>query len=323
MAEFFSVLFTTAFLSSVVRVVTPVLFAATGGLISEVAGVPNIVLEGAMLAGACAGALVTGYTGNTGLGLVAAIAAGTLVGLSLGVMHLDLGADAIISGIGINLLVAGATVFAVFSLVGEKSGTSTLGSHSLPVIDVPLIESIPVLGPVVSGQSVLTYGAFAAWFAVMIMLRRTRFGTHLLACGEAPDAARSVGLDVRRIRYVAVAMSGALSGCGGAFLSMGYVSYFVRDMTAGRGFIAVAAIFLGAKKPVGTLLACLLFATTEALAIRLGNFDVPSQLVSAIPYAATFVALGFFAWRGSRRRTAEVVSPSPDGEIPVSVQTRG
>lgn len=323
MGEFLGVLFSAAFLASVVRVVTPVLFAATGGLLSEVAGVPNIVLEGAMLAGACAGGLVAGYTGNTGLGLLAAIAAGTLVGLALGVMHLDLGADAIISGIGINLLVTGATVFAVFSLVGEKSGTSTLGSHSLPVIDIPLIESIPVVGRVVSGQSILTYAAFAVWFAVTVMLRRTRFGTHLLACGEAPEAARSVGLDVRRLRYSAVAISGALSGCGGAFLSMGYVSYFVRDMTAGRGFIAVAAIFLGAKKPVGTLLACLLFAATEALAIRLGNFDVPSQLVSAIPYATTFVALGFFAWNGSRNRTSTFAEPTPEADVSLSAETPG
>lgn len=310
--DLWSVVFSVAFLASVVRVVTPVLFAATGGLISEVAGVPNIVLEGAMLAGACAGGLCAGYTSNTGLGLLAAIAAGTLVGLGLGVMHLDLGADAIISGIGINLLVAGTTVFAVYSLTGDKSGSSTLGSNTLPVIDIPLVERIPVVGGVVSGQNVLTYAAFAAWLGVAIMLKRARFGTHLLAAGEAPDAARSVGLDVRGLRYAAVAASGALSGCGGAFLSMGSVSYFVRDMTAGRGFIAVAAIFLGAKKPVGTLLACLLFASTEALAIRLGNFDVPSQLVSAIPYATTFVALGLFARKKTRERTS-VTAPATSG----------
>lgn len=304
MSMLVDVLLSTAIYAATLRVLTPLLFAAIGGMLSEVAGVPNIVLEGAMLAGACAGGLVAGHSGNTALGLGAAILAGAFVGLVLGVMHLELGADPIISGIGINLLVAGTTVFVVYSTLGDKSGSSSLGSHTLPKVNIPGLDSVPIVGDILNGQSILTWAALVVWAVVAFVLARTPFGMRLRACGEAPDAARSVGIDVRRMRYVAVVLSGALCGVGGGFMSMAYVSYFVRDMTAGRGYIALAAVFLGRKRPVGVLAACLLFAFADALAVRLGNFNVPSQLVTAIPYAAAFVAVGYFAWRSSRSRTA-------------------
>lgn len=290
------------FAAAVIRVSTPILLAAVGGLLSEIGGVPNITLEGSMLMGACAGALVAGYSGNVWLGLAAAIAAGMLPGLILGILYIEYKADPIVVGIGLNLLAAGLTTFVVFSLLGEKSGTSSLGRTELPSVEIPALADVPVLGNVILGQHILSYAAILAWVVIAVLLWRSRYGMHVRAVGTDLRVAQTVGISSRRIQYSVVLVAGALCGTAGAFLSMGYVSSFLRDMTAGRGFIAVAAIFLGGMRPVGVLVAAIAFGAFEALAIRLGNLDVPSQLVQTIPYLATLIGLGLFAYRESRRR---------------------
>lgn len=310
-------LFSTLFLAAILRVATPILLAAIGGLLSETAGVPNITLEGSMIVGACAGAAVAGITGNVWLGLAAAIVAGSIIGLLLGIFHLEFKADPIIVGIGLNMLAAGITTFLVFTFLGDKSGTSSLGRTVLPTVQIPALADIPFIGDVLLGQHVLTYFAFIAWGAVAFSLARTRYGLHVRAVGQNYLAAETVGINVKRIKYSAVIICGALAGSAGAFLSMGYVSSFLRDMTAGRGFIAVAAIFLGGMRPGGTLIAALAFGFFEALAVRLGNLDVPSQLVQMIPYLATLVGLGIFAYRQTRRGKTvtftDVASPPRSG----------
>jgi general nucleoside transport system permease protein len=213
---------------------------------------------------------------------------------------LELEADPIIVGIGVNLLASGGTAFLVFTLLGDKGGTTGLDSGSLPRIDVPGLEAVPVLGPLLSGQNILTYGAFAALAVVWWLLYRSRSGFHLRAVGESPEAATMVGISVRRVRYSAMALSGALAGCGGVFLSMGAVSFFLREMTAGRGYIALAAVFLGGVRPVGAFIAALVFGAAEAAAIQLGAFEVPTQFVTALPYAVTLIALCLFSSRVRR-----------------------
>ncbi len=291
------------FAAAIIRVSTPILLAAVGGLLSESGGVPNITLEGSMLSGACAGALVAGLSGNPWLGLIAAILAGVLPGLILGVLYIEFKGDPIVIGIGINLLAAGLSTFIVYTLLGDKSGTSSLGRTELPDIQVSGIADIPVVGNVLLGQHVLSYVALIAWAVVALILWRSRYGMHVLAVGTNIAAARTVGISVRRVQYSVVLICGALCGMAGAFLSMGYVTSFLRDMTAGRGFIAVAAIFLGGMRPVGVLIASLAFGFFDALSIRLGNLDVPSQLVQTIPFLATLIGLGIFAWRDTRRRS--------------------
>lgn len=298
----FDAVFSTLFLAAIIRVSTPILLAAVGGLLSETAGVPNITLEGSMLAGACAGALVCGYSGSPWLGLAAAIVAGMLPGLILGVLYIEFKGDPIVIGIGLNLLSAGLTTFIVYSLLGDKSGTSSLGRTELPSVQFAPLADVPFIGNVLLGQHVLSYAAIAAWVVVAVVLARSRYGMHVRAVGTNLMAAQTSGIDVRRIQYSVVLVCGGLCGMAGAFLSMGYVSSFLRDMTAGRGFIAVAAIFLGGMRPVGVLVASLAFGFFEALSIRLGNLDVPSQLVQTIPYLATLVGLGIFALREKRRR---------------------
>jgi simple sugar transport system permease protein len=308
MSAVLDVVLSSAFLAAVLRVSTPYLLAAFGGLVAERAGVSNIALEGQMLSAACTGALVAGYSESVALGALCGVGVATLLGLLLAALRLELGADVIIAGIGLNLLASGGTAYAVFTLLDDKGGTSGLKSGSLPAVPLPGVERIPVLGDALSGQNLVTWLAFLTAPVIAWLFYRARFGFHLRAVGEMPDAAASVGIPVRRVQYTGLALSGALAGLAGVFLSMGYVSFFVRDMTAGRGFIALAAVFLGGLRPWGVFLAALGFGAAEALAVQLGTLDVPPQLVSTIPYAMTLVALAVYAWRRRRQTGGEVAA---------------
>lgn len=175
---------------------------------------------------------------------------------------------------------------------------------------LPLIEKIPVVGPILSGHNVLTYFAILAVFVVWYFLYRTPLGLRLRAVGESPDSADSVGISVDKMRFLALGISGFLAGFGGCHLSMGYVSWFSRDMTAGRGFIGLAASALGGVHPIGTALASLFFGFADALSNYMQSLSIPSEFVQMIPYLATVVALGIFAQRQmarSRRGRKQVV----------------
>jgi simple sugar transport system permease protein len=181
-----------------------------------------------------------------------------------------------------------------------------------------LIDGIPVVGSILSGQSIITWLALVLIPCVTWLMYRTHYGYRLRAIGEAQPAAEMVGIRPRVVQYSGLALSGALAGLGGVFLSMAAVSFFVRDMTAGRGFIALAAVYLGGTRPVGAAIAAIGFGAAEALSIQLGNFDVPSELITAIPYVLTLIALGVSAARGRpgvRRRSVRTTLPS--GEPPV------
>ncbi|MFN3704455.1 MAG: ABC transporter permease [Thermoflexales bacterium] len=304
MEQVLNVVFSTAFLAAVLRVSTPLILPALGGLISELGGVINIALEGIMLIAACAGVLVSVWTRSAGLGLLAGLALGTLTSLVLAFFHLNLKADLILAAIALNLLASGGTILVVYLVTGDKSSTSRLVSGQMPFLRdiIPTMADLPAIGPILN-QNILTYAAFVLTAAVAFFLYRTRPGVHLRAVGENLEAARSVGIDVRRMQYLALTLSGALAALGGVYLSMGYVKFFARDMTGGRGFIALAAIYLGARHPLGVLVAALVFGAAEALAIQLGNLRVPTQLVQIIPYAATIIALVVYAI-AQRRRVA-------------------
>ena len=295
MEEALKVIFSTTFIAALLRVSTPIVFPALGGLISELAGVGNLALEGIMLSAACAGVLISAYTKSEWLGLVAGITMSTLLALLLAAFHLELKADLVLAAIALNILASGGTIFIVFLLTGDKGSTASLISGQMPFVDIPIIKDIPVLGPILSGQNLLTYVMLIATALVALFLYRTRIGVHLRAVGENPDAARSVGINVKFMQYLALGMSGFLAGLGGIYLSMGYVKFFARDMTSGRGFIALAAVYLGAKRPVGTLIAGLAFGAADALSIQLGNLKIPTQLVQMIPYVATLIALVVYA----------------------------
>ncbi len=302
-----------AFLAGILRVTTPILLPALGGLISELAGVINIALEGTMLVAAFAGVVVSAYTRSPWLGLLAAVLASLFFAFLLAFFHLALKADLILAGLAMNLLASSGTIFLLFTLTGDKGSSSKLASLTLPALDMPALVSVPLLGPILNGHNLIVYLAFGLVPLVWFLLYRTPYGIHLRAVGAHPEAAASAGLNVQRIRYSALLLSGLLAGLGGVYMGMGYLQLFQRDMTAGRGFIALAAVFMGRRHPVGTMLAALLFGAAEALANQLGNLRIPPQWVQMIPYLATVLALAIYAGV-QQRRTARQTTHLPGGQ---------
>ncbi|HEX7315585.1 MAG TPA: ABC transporter permease [Pyrinomonadaceae bacterium] len=274
-------IFNVGLLLSAMRLATPLLLAALGGLFSERAGVINIALEGLMLAGAFTAAAVTWYAESPLVGLVAAVLAGAAIAGIHAVACIRYRADQVVSGTAINILLTGVPAL--------LSGAFFLSSGSTP--QIPKEQLIPWTPIVIAVLLVpLTY----------YVLYYTPFGLRLRAVGENPEAADAAGVSVNLMRYAAVLISGALAGIGGAYLSIGQSSLFTRNMSAGRGFIALAALIFGKWRPVQTMLACLLFGFTEAVAIQLqgvriwGGEEIPTQFVQILPYVLTIVVLAGF-----------------------------
>ncbi|MEW5816989.1 MAG: ABC transporter permease [Spirochaetota bacterium] len=287
---------------AILRVMTPLLFPAIGVAITALAGSINIALEGIMLVSAFFGVIVSAFTGNLVLALLASIAAGVGMGALLGYFHLKLKADIILTAIALNMFASGFTIFLLFLCTHDKGSTSSLKSLVFPEVNIPLLKSIPVLGPVVSGHNILTYCAFLAAIVFYILIFKTPFGLRIRAVGQNPNAADSVGINVNRIRMYALMLSGFFGSLGGLYLSMGYVSWFSRDMTAGRGFIAIAAATLGWNMPLGTFLSSLLFGFVNAFAIYIASLRIPSELIQMIPYLVTVIALTIFSIQAHRKK---------------------
>lgn len=293
----FGAIFSAAFVASVLRISAPLITPALGGLISDLAGSINIALEGTMLVAAFTGVVVSAYTHSWVLGILAGLIAGTLFSLLLAFAHLYLGTDIILAGIALNIMAQGGTIFLLYTLTGDKGNSSTLASLKVPDVIIPGLNNIPVLGEILSGHPIFVYLAFLLTWLVSIFLYRTRLGTHLRAVGENAEAAASVGINVNRVKVIAIGLSGFLAALGGLNLSMAYLSLFQNAMVAGRGFIALAAVYLGGRKPWGTLLAAIIFGFAQALAINLGSLKFPPQLVQMIPYIVTILSLVIYNLR--------------------------
>jgi len=279
-------------IASTLRLSTPLIFAALGGLWSERAGVINIALEGMMLAGAFSAAAVTALTGNAWIGVGAALLAGLMVAWIHASATITWRADQVVSGTAINLLLLGIPALLSGAIFDSTGATPQLARDQvLPDLMVFDQRSSPILASVFN-QKPLVYLAFLLLAGTAYLLARTSFGLRLRAVGENPEAADTAGVSVKRMRYAGVLLSGGLAALGGAYLSIGQNSLFTRNMTAGRGFIALAALIFGKWSPGGAVLACLLFGLAEAVAIRMeGTVDLPTQLVQMIPYLLTIVAL--------------------------------
>ncbi len=293
-------------IGSTVRLAAPLILAALAGLYAERSGIVDIGLEGKMLFAAFAGAAAAAVTGSTVIGLGAAIAAAILLALLHGLATITLGGDQIVSGMALNLVAAGAapSLAAAWFAQGGSTPSLTAGARFGP-ITLPLsraIGAIPdlgrVWGEIVNGQSLPVY---LAWLAVPMTawaLARTRFGLRLRAVGESPEAVAAAGLSVARLRYMALAVGGALCGIAGAALSMAEGNGFLRDMSAGRGYLALAALIFGKWQPRPVLAACLLFAAADAVQSRLQGTSlagsVPVELIQALPYVVTVVVLAGF-----------------------------
>lgn len=292
---FLSNILTPDFGYSVLRVTTPILFAALAAVICERAGVVNIALEGIMLTAALFGVIGSAFTQNLLAGLLFAIIGGMLISAALAYFALYLKTDIILSGIALNMMTVGGTIFLLSVVSGDKGTSTSLRSLVFPRVDIPLIEQIPVLGPILSGHNVLTYVAMLMVFLVFVLLYKTRLGLRIRAVGENKDAAASVGINVKRIQFIALLIGGAVASLGGAYMSMGYLSNFSKNMVAGRGFIALAAEAMGQATPLGTFFASLLFGFAEAFSYTMQSLSIPSEFVRMVPYLATVVGLVIYA----------------------------
>ncbi|MFO1350445.1 MAG: ABC transporter permease [Gammaproteobacteria bacterium] len=292
-------------LDSTIRLSTPLILAALAGLFAERSGIVDIGLEGKMLASAFAAAVVAALSGSAWLGLGAAI----LVSCALAMLHafacITHRGNQVVSGVAINILVSGLTVTLGMAWFGRGGETPQLTNQArFTAIDLP---SIPALGAVyrhlISGHNVLVYTAFLAVPLVWWVIYRTRFGLRLRAVGENPNAVDTAGISVARLRYRAMLCCGGLCGIAGAYLSTAHQAGFLREMTAGKGYIALAALIFGQWRPFPALFACLLFGFLEALAARLQGVDVPMigqipvQLIQALPYLLTVILLAGFIGR--------------------------
>ena len=279
------------FLYMWIRVATPILLAALGATVCSKAGVVNLGLEGIMLISALFGVLASAFGGNIFWGILGGVGAALIVSLIFAYFHLVLKANNTLCGTAINTAASGLTIFVLQLVTGEKGNSSSLKSFSFNEIEIPVIKDIPVLGDILSGHNTLTYVALISVVLVFLLLYKTPLGLRMRAVGENPHAASSVGQNVTKIRFIAILICGVLTGLGGMYLSMGYMDMFVRDMVAGRGFIALAACSMGQATPVGALLASLVFAFFDGLSNVLQVLQIPSQFVQMLPYLATIAGL--------------------------------
>ena len=301
-------IFTTDFFFSILRITAPILFATLGAVIGEKAGISNIGLEGIMMISALFGSLTAYWTGSWAAGVLLALIMGVLVSLLMGFFSFNLKTDIILAGVAVNMIGSGGTLFLVKVITQATEGTALASTTSLitnnlqvPSIDIPLLKDIPVLGPVLSGHCLLTYLAFLLVFVTWVLLYKTPLGLSIRSVGENPNAAASVGVSVLRVRYIAIGLSGAMAGLGGAYMSMYYAMGWSQDMVAGRGFIALAAQAMGAGEPLGSMLAALVFGLAQALGIKVSSLGADSNLVSPIPYLVTILGLVIFALTARRR----------------------
>ena len=294
MDNILGLIFSESFLFSVFRLTTPILLATLSSVISERAGVGNITMEGTMLISAFVGVVVSTWTGSAWIGFLVAVLIGGATGYLLSYIIFKMKVNDILAGLSINLLGSGGTVFLLYALTGVRGISSSLSSKVMPSVDIPIIKDIPVLGAVVSGQNIVTYMSFISAFVIWFLLFRTSLGLRIRAVGENPDAAKSVGISVFK-----------LSGMGGAYMSMGYVSWFVKNITAGRGWIGIAAAAMSGQHPILGMLSALLFGVADSVANTLQTINLPSQLILMIPYVVTIIAMCLYAWYAMKKKQSE------------------
>lgn len=284
-------LFNMELFASGIRLSTPLILAALGGMFSERSGVVNIALDGIMIFGAFAGASIAYFSGNPWLGLISAMMVGALVANVHAVASIRYHADQIVSGTAINILAIGVPAMIANILFGSTSITPNIDLR-IPVITLPWISDIPYLGVLVGEYSFLVYFAVLMVPTTWFILYQTSFGLRLRSVGENPEAAETAGINVQQMRYYGVWISGLLAGLGGAFLSIAHGSAYVRDISAGRGYIALAALIFGKYNPKLTLIGCLMFGIADAFQIQAqGVIDIPIQFLQMFPYVLTMVVL--------------------------------
>lgn len=296
----------TGLLAGTLFLATPLVFGALSGVVCERVGIVNIAIEGQLLAGAFAAAVVGSAAGSSYIGLIAAPLAGVAVGWLLAFFSIRYQVNQIIVGVVLNMLVVGLTSFLFSTVLKESDGLNR--AVALPDLPIPLLSEIPVIGPVLFRQNLLVYLMFAIVITLQIMIFRSKWGLRLRSVGEHPRAADTVGINVNRTRWRNTLLGGGIAGLGGAFFTVASGLAFGKEMTAGRGFIALAAMILGRWSPKGAVAAAVLFGLSDQLRILMGTLqvDMPSEFLLMVPYVVTIFAVAGFAGR--------VRAPAAEGE---------
>ena len=304
-------------LTVIARVSAPILLCASGAIYCELSGVTNITMEGAMLIAAFTGVAGSFFTHSIIVGVVFALLGSLFVNLFFGVLHLRLGGEPTVTGFAINILCAGLSTFLLRTIFNVSGTLTDPGIVGMSTFSIPLLKDIPILGNFFMDQ---TFAVYFSWIFIIftyVFIYKTRIGMNIRACGENPMAASTIGVSVMRMRWIGIVVSGVLSGLAGAQLSLGYLSLFSENMTAGRGFIALAAIILAKAKPMGVFAAVLAFGFAEAIANQAQLTNVSSHLVLMIPYIMVVLVLlvqpeqmRLFFTRLKNRRKKEVAKKS-------------
>lgn len=293
-SDFLSTPIIEGFFSASMRLAIPIMLAAIGGVFNERAGVSNIGMEGFMILGSLFGFVVAHATGSIWLSILAVIIIGIIQGLIMGYFEITLKVNQVVFGIALNLFCVGLTSFLYRIIFGVGNSPRI---DPLPTIAIPVLSKIPVIGPLFFQQTILAYCTYVIVILSAIFFKRTAWGLNFISSGENPEAAETLGVNVIRTRYIAIVISGILCTLGGAFLSTASTGLFVQNMTAGRGYIALAILVIGRWNPWGVFAAALLFGAADALQLRtqLFNVDIPYQFLVMLPYVLCMVVMVIFS----------------------------
>ena len=294
---FVQVLSNPNFYANILAVTPPILLASLGCAVAQKASVTNMGMEGIMLVSSFSGVICSAFIKgpNPWLELVVGIVVGGLLGLVVAYFHLKLRVDIILVGIAMNLIGSGGTAFFMYVFTGDRSSTNSLNSGTLPQLEIPFIKDIPWIGPIFGSQNILTWIAFLLIIVVAFLIYKTKLGLRIRAVGENSNAAESVGISSNKIKTIALCISGMLGGLGGVYMSAVYVSYFAKGITAGRGFIGLAACSMGDANPIATSLSAILFGFFYALSNFARNTGISDNIVKMWPYVATIIGVVLYS----------------------------
>lgn len=299
----------TNFIYSLIRIATPLIFVAIGSTISQQAGLLNIAAEAMMLTSALVGVLASALFQNVWLGILCGMLASMAIALFLCWATFVMKVDLYLMSISLNMALIGGTIFAVYLLTGTKNTTAgVVQSLALGNVDIPILKDIPILGAVLSGHNVFTYLAFAMAFVVWFVLFRTKFGLRVRASGQNPQAVESIGIDPRKLYTAAFVIVAAISSLGGMYLSMGYQNFFIRNITANRGFIGMAAATIANGMPISALVVSLVFGLAYAITNYLKPYIADSYFLAAMPYLLIIILyfiMSSFRMRQEAKRLKE------------------
>lgn len=300
-ADFVHSFFSANFLYVVIRVSVPLVLASLSAYMASLTGVGNIAVEGIMLMSCLMAVLGSYWTQSAVLGLLIALATGIGMALMIYMFSMSLGAQPLLVGIALNTFASSFTVFLLYQFTNSKGSSGTLPSKVLPTVDIPLIKDIPFLGEIISGHYLLTYVTFVLVILFYIMLYKTPMGMQMKACGLNEQAARSVGIDVTKMKLLSMLFSGLTAAIGGAYMTMGYASIFSRDMVAGRGWIGIAAQGIAGINYVALLVVSLIFSVFQAITNVFLLYDLPSELINTIPYVGVLLGVIFYSVAATKK----------------------